>query len=93
MNKSQLVDAVAADSDLSKADAGRAVESVLATVTKTLKKGDEVSITGFGKFSVVKRAARQGVNPRTGEKVKIKASKAPKFTPGAGLKQTVHPKK
>lgn len=93
MNKSQLVEAVAADSGLSKADAGRAVESFVATVGKTLKKGEEVVITGFGKFSVVKRAARQGVNPRTGEKVKIKASKAPKFTAGATLKQTVHPKK
>jgi DNA-binding protein HU-beta len=93
MNKTQLVEAIAADSGLSKADASRAVESFVTTVSKTLKKGDEVVITGFGKFSVVKRAARQGVNPRTGEKVKIKASKAPKFTAGAGLKQTVHPKK
>src|SRR5271165_6930655 len=93
MNKSQLIDAVASDSGLSKADAGRAIESLLDTVTKTLKKGDEVSITGFGKFSVVKRAARQGVNPRTGERVKIKASKAPKFSAGAGLKQAIHPKK
>jgi DNA-binding protein HU-beta len=93
MNKSQLVDAVAADSGLTKADAGRAVESVVATVTKSLKKGDDVAITGFGKFSVVKRAARQGVNPRTGERVKIKASKAPKFTAGATLKQAISPKK
>ncbi|HXD55770.1 MAG TPA: HU family DNA-binding protein [Solirubrobacteraceae bacterium] len=93
MNKSQLVDAVASDSGLSKADSARAIESVLATVTKNLKKGEEVSITGFGKFSVVKRAARQGVNPRTGERVKIKASKAPKFTAGAGLKQAISPKK
>jgi DNA-binding protein HU-beta len=93
MNKSQLIDVVSADSGLSKADAGRAVESVLGTVTKALKKGDEVSIIGFGKFSVVKRAARQGVNPRTGERVKIKASKAPKFTAGATLKQAVSPKK
>jgi len=93
MNKSQLVDAVASDSGLSKADSARAIESVLATVTKSLKKGEEVSITGFGKFSVVKRAARQGVNPRTGERVKIKASKAPKFTAGAGLKQAISPKK
>ena len=93
MNKSQLVDAVASDSGLSKADSARALDSVLATVTKSLKKGDEVSITGFGKFSVVKRAARQGVNPRTGERVKIKASKAPKFTAGAGLKQAISPKK
>jgi DNA-binding protein HU-beta len=93
MNKSQLVDAVASDSGLSKADSSRAIESVLATVTKSLKKGEDVSITGFGKFSVVKRAARQGVNPRTGERVKIKAGKAPKFTAGAGLKQAISPKK
>src|SRR5579863_10426095 len=92
MNKTQLIEAVAADSGLSKADTARAVESLLDTVGKTLKKGDEVSITGFGKFSVVKRAARQGVNPRTGERVKIKASKAPKFTAGASLKQLIHPK-
>jgi DNA-binding protein HU-beta len=93
MNKSQLIDAVASDSGLSKADTSRTIESRLDTVTKTLKKGDEVSITGFGKFSVVKRAARQGVNPRTGERVKIKASKAPKFSAGAGLKNAIHPKK
>jgi len=93
MNKTQLIDAVAKDSGLSKVDSSRAIESLLDTVTKTLKKGDEVGITGFGKFSVVKRAARQGVNPRTGERVKIKASKAPKFTAGAGLKQAVSPKK
>jgi DNA-binding protein HU-beta len=93
MNKSQLVDAVSADSGLSKADTTRAIESFVGTVNKALKKGDEVAITGFGKFSVVKRAARQGVNPRTGEKVKIKASKAPKFTAGAGLKQSVSGKK
>ncbi len=93
MNKSQLVDAVAADSGLTKADSSRAIESFLDTVAKTLKKGDEVAITGFGKFSVVKRAARKGVNPRTGEAVKIKASKAPKFSAGAGLKAAVSPKK
>jgi len=93
MNKSQLIDAVASDSGLSKADSARAIESVLDTITKTLKKGDEVGITGFGKFSVVKRAARQGVNPRSGERVKIKASKAPKFSAGAGLKQAISPKK
>ena len=93
MNKSELVDAIAADSGLTRADAGRALDSYVGTVNKTLKKGDEVAITGFGKFSVVKRAARVGVNPRTGEKVKIKASKAPKFTAGASLKQSVSPKK
>jgi DNA-binding protein HU-beta len=93
MNKSQLVTAVASDSGLSKVDSARAIDSLLDTVTRTLKKGDEVSITGFGKFSVVKRSARQGVNPRTGERVKIKASKAPKFYAGATLKQAVHPKR
>jgi DNA-binding protein HU-beta len=93
MNKSQLIEAVASDSGLTKADSARAVESLIGTVTKSLKKGDEVSITGFGKFSVVKRAARQGVNPRTGERVKIKASKAPKFSAGASLKQAVSPRK
>jgi DNA-binding protein HU-beta len=93
MNKSQLIEAVAADSGLTKADSARAIESFIDTVGKTLKKGDEVAITGFGKFSVVKRAARKGVNPRTGESVKIKASKAPKFSAGAGLKAAVSPKK
>ena len=93
MNKSQLISAVASDSGLSKTDSARAVESVIDTVTRTLKKGDEVSITGFGKFSVVHRAARQGVNPRTGERVKIKAAKAPKFSAGATLKQAISPKR
>ena len=89
MNKSQLIAAVSSDSGLSKVDSARAVDSLLDTVTRTLKKGDEVSITGFGKFSVVNRSARMGVNPRTGERVKIKASKAPKFSAGASLKQAV----
>jgi DNA-binding protein HU-beta len=93
MNKSQLIEAVAADSGLTKTDSAIAIDSLLGTVTKTLKKGDEVIITGFGKFSVVKRGARNGVNPRTGEKVKIKASKAPKFSAGATLKQAVSGKK
>jgi DNA-binding protein HU-beta len=91
MNKTELIDALAVESGLSKADSGRALESLIATVQKSLKKGEDVSITGFGKFSVVKRAARTGVNPRTGEKVKIKASKAPKFTAGTGLKASVNP--
>jgi nucleoid DNA-binding protein len=92
MNKSQLIDEIAKDAGLTKADASRAVDSLLDTVTRTLKKGEEVAITGFGKFSVVKRAPREGVNPRTGERVKIKASKAPKFSAGAALKQAIHPK-
>jgi nucleoid DNA-binding protein len=93
MNKSELIESVAKDTGLTKADSAIVLESILGTVTKTLKKGDEVIITGFGKFSVVKRAARQGVNPRTGERVKIKASKAPKFSAGATLKQAVSGKK
>jgi DNA-binding protein HU-beta len=93
MNKSQLIEAVASDSGLTKTDSARAIESLLDMVTRTLRKGDEVNITGFGKFSVVNRAARQGVNPRTGERVKIKASKAPKFSAGASLKQAVSPKR
>ncbi len=94
MNKTQLVDAVSADSGLSKADASRAVESVLATVTKSLKKGDEVEHHRV--WQVLGRqtgGASGGRNPRTGERVKIKASKAPKFTAGATLKQAVSPKK
>ena len=90
MNKTELVEAVAKDSGLSNADARKAVESLISTVEKTLKKGDEIAITGFGKFSVVKRSARTGRNPQTGETVKIKASKAPKFTAGAGLKTAVN---
>jgi DNA-binding protein HU-beta len=93
MNKSELIEALAADTGLTKTDSAQVLESFLGTVTKTLKKGDDVIITGFGKFSVVKRAARQGVNPRTGERVKIKASKAPKFSAGATLKQAVSGKK
>jgi DNA-binding protein HU-beta len=93
MNKSELVEAVAKESGLSNADARRAVDAFIGTVEKALKKGDEVAITGFGKFSVVKRGARTGRNPQTGEVVKIKASKAPKFTPGAGLKAVVSGKK
>ena len=89
MNKTELVDAIAKDSGLSKADSGRALESLINTVTKTLKKGDEVAITGFGKFSVAKRGARTGRNPQTGEPVKIKASKNAKFTAGATLKTAV----
>jgi DNA-binding protein HU-beta len=93
MNKAELIDAIAKDSGLSKADSGRALDALIATVTTTLKKGDEVAITGFGKWSVSKRPARTGRNPQTGEAVKIKASKAPKFTPGATLKSALNPAK
>jgi DNA-binding protein HU-beta len=90
MNKTEFVEAIAKESGLSNADARKAIEAVITTVEKTLKKGDEVALTGFGKFSVSKRAARTGRNPQTGEAVKIKASKAPKFTAGAGLKTAVN---
>jgi DNA-binding protein HU-beta len=93
MNKAQLVEAVAKDSGLSKADSARALDSLLVTVTKALKKGDDVAITGFGKWSVARRGARTGRNPQTGEKVKIRASKAPKFTPGATLKGALNPRR
>ncbi len=93
MNKTQLIDAIAQDSGLSRADSARAVGSLVNTVQKTLKKGDEVALTGFGKFSVVKRGARTGRNPQTGAPVKIRASKAPKFTAGATLKAAVSTRK
>jgi DNA-binding protein HU-beta len=93
MNKAQLVEAVAKDSGLSKADSARAVDSLVATVTKTLKKGDDVAITGFGKWSVSRRGARTGRNPQTGESVKIRASKGAKFTPGATLKGALNPRR
>jgi DNA-binding protein HU-beta len=90
MNKTEFVEAIAKESGLTNADARKAIEAVITTVEKTLKKGDEIALTGFGKFSVTKRAARTGRNPQTGEAVKIKASKAPKFTAGAGLKTAVN---
>jgi DNA-binding protein HU-beta len=93
VNKAELIDAIAKDSGLARADAAEAVDAILDTVTKTLRKGDEVSITGFGKFAVSKRGARIGRNPATGAALKIKASKAPKFTAGATLKAAVSGKK
>jgi DNA-binding protein HU-beta len=89
VNKSQLVEQVANDTGLSRSDARRAIDSVIATVQRSLKRGEDVSLTGFGKFSVVKRAARTGRNPQTGEPLRIRAGKAARFTAGAGLKQAV----
>ncbi len=89
MNKTELIDAVAKESGASRAETARVVEGFTTVVGKALKKGDEVAVTGFGKFSVAKRGARKGRNPQTGETLKIKASKAPKFTPGSALKSTV----
>jgi DNA-binding protein HU-beta len=90
MNKSDLVDAVAASSGLSKADAGRAVDGFTDAVTSALQNKDSVSLVGFGTFSVKHRAARDGRNPRTGETIKIKASNNPSFKAGKALKDAVN---
>ncbi|MDX1497234.1 MAG: HU family DNA-binding protein [Salinisphaeraceae bacterium] len=90
MNKSELIEAVAASADLSKTDAGNAVDAVVESITKALKKGDKVSLVGFGTFSVRKRAARTGRNPKTGETIKIKAGKTPGFKAGKALKDAVN---
>ncbi|MPV85200.1 HU family DNA-binding protein [Ostreibacterium oceani] len=89
MNKTELVDSVAKSADISKAAANRAVDAVVESVTKALKKGDKVTLIGFGTFEVRKRAARTGRNPRTGEELKIKASKVPAFKAGKQLKDAV----
>lgn len=90
MNKSELIEAIAKDADISKAAAGRALDSAIATITKSLKKGDDVTLVGFGSFAVTKRAARTGRNPQTGATIKIKAAKIPKFRPGKALKDAVN---
>jgi len=89
VTKQEFVDAVADKAGMSKRDAGAAVEAVLETITSTLRKGDSVTFTGFGKFSTSARAARMGVNPRTGAKVMIPATTVPKFSSGSSLKSAV----
>ena len=89
MTKQDFVDAVADRANLSKRDAAEAVEAMLDTITDTLKRGDSVTFTGFGKFSTSARAARMGVNPRTGERVQIQATTVPKFSAGSSLKTAV----
>ena len=89
MNKSDLVDAVAGRADMSKAEAGRAVDAVLGSVGDALGNGDSVSLVGFGTFSVRHRAARMGRNPQTGAPMHIPASKVPGFKAGKGLKDKV----
>jgi len=89
MSKSEFVDAVASEANLSKKDAAAAVDAVLATIESTLKGGGDVSFTGFGKFHVAERGAREGRNPRTGESMKIAATKVPRFTAGSGLKKAI----
>lgn len=90
MNKTELINAVAEHAELTKADASRAVEAFFETVQKTLKKGDDVSVVGFGTFTVRQRAARTGRNPRTNETIKIKASKVPAFKAGKTLKDALN---
>jgi DNA-binding protein HU-beta len=90
MNKGELIDAIANDAKLTKADAGRALDALITAVTKTLKKGDKVALVGFGSFSVSKRAARKGRNPQTGKEIKIAAKKVVKFKAGAELAAKVN---
>ncbi|GAB2658558.1 MAG: HU family DNA-binding protein [Pseudomonadota bacterium] len=90
MNKAEFTGAVADAAEMSKADAARAVDAMIETISKALKKGDTVTLVGFGTFSVRKRAARQGRNPQTGETIKIKASKNPAFKAGKALKDAVN---
>ena len=90
MNKSDLIDAIAADSGLSKADAGRALDGFTSSVTNALQSSDSVSLVGFGTFSVKHREARDGRNPRTGETIRIKASNNPAFKAGKALKDAVN---
>ncbi|HEN47023.1 MAG TPA: HU family DNA-binding protein [Mizugakiibacter sp.] len=90
MNKSELIDAMSDVASLSKAEAGRALEAFIESAKKALKKNDTISLVGFGTFSVRERAARIGRNPRTGETIKIKASKNPTFKAGKALKDAVN---
>jgi len=90
VNKSELIEHIAKQADISKAAAGRALDALIGGVKTTLKKNGAVSLVGFGTFSVTKRAARTGRNPRTGDAIKIKAAKVPKFRPGKALKDAVN---
>lgn len=90
MNKAELIESVAGSANLSKADAARAVDAIIDNITKALKKGQQVSVVGFGTFSVKHRAARSGRNPRTGESISIAASNVPGFKAGKALKDAVN---
>ena len=90
VNKTELIEHIAKHADISKAAATRALESTIGAVKTTLKKGGSVSLVGFGTFTVGKRAARSGRNPRTGDTIKIKAAKVPKFRPGKALKDALN---
>ncbi len=90
MNKSELIDAIASEADISKASAGRALDSMLGSITGALSNGDSVSLVGFGTFSVKQRAARTGRNPQTGATIQIKAANVPGFKAGKALKEAVN---
>lgn len=90
MNKSELIDAIAASADLSKASASNALDATLTAITEALAKGDQVTLVGFGTFAVKERAARTGRNPQTGAEIQIKAAKVPSFKAGKGLKDAVN---
>ncbi|WP_026258911.1 HU family DNA-binding protein [Uliginosibacterium gangwonense] len=90
MNKSELIEVIAKQAEVSKAAAGRALDATIAAITQSLKKNQDVTLVGFGTFTVGKRAARTGRNPRTGDAIKIKAAKVPKFRPGKALKDAVN---
>lgn len=89
MNKAELIDAIATHADMTKAEAGRALDGFVTTVTQALSKGEDVTLVGFGAFSAKERAARTGRNPATGAEIQIAASKVPAFKPGKGLKDAV----
>jgi len=90
MNKAEFIDGVADSAELTRAEAARAVDAMVSTISRALKKGDTITLVGFGTFSVRKRAARTGRNPRTGDSIKIKASKNPAFKAGKALKDAVN---
>ena len=90
MNKTELIDAIAQEAGLSKADAKKALEAFLANVEKTLKKGDKISLVGFGSWSVTEKAAREGRNPQTGKTISIPAKKVVKFKAGTELSNAVN---
>ncbi len=90
MNKQELIDAIAESADLSKASAGRALDATLESIRRALKKGDTISLVGFGTFCTGKREARTGRNPRTGDAIDIKAAKVPKFRAGKALKDAIN---
>ncbi|NRA14293.1 MAG: HU family DNA-binding protein [Oceanospirillaceae bacterium] len=90
VNKSELIDAIAASADMPKAAAGRALDATMAAITDTLTKGESVALVGFGTFSVKERAARTGRNPQTGAPIQIKAATLPTFKPGKALKDSVN---